>query len=112
MQFPPTLALCLFKGTSDYLPFYLFPTRHSSDLPPPSRRRGACAPCAPAPASAPRQIGRAPSELQSPMYLVCRLLLEKKKLTQIIHALSNMQIITQSHNKIVKHYMKYVLNEL
>src|SRR5437764_3021260 len=25
------------------------------------------------------QIGRAPSELQSPMYLVCRLLLEKKK---------------------------------
>src|SRR5437764_10265463 len=24
------------------------------------------------------QIGRAPSELQSPMYLVCRLLLEKK----------------------------------
>src|SRR5437762_4176844 len=27
----------------------------------------------------PGQIGRAPSELQSPMYLVCRLLLEKKK---------------------------------
>src|SRR5437762_9131720 len=26
-----------------------------------------------------REIGRAPSELQSPMYLVCRLLLEKKK---------------------------------
>src|SRR5215210_1471279 len=26
-----------------------------------------------------RQIGRATSELQSPMYLVCRLLLEKKK---------------------------------
>src|SRR5437762_8041965 len=25
------------------------------------------------------EIGRAPSELQSPMYLVCRLLLEKKK---------------------------------
>src|SRR5690348_17903777 len=26
-----------------------------------------------------RQIGRAPSELQSPVHLVCRLLLEKKK---------------------------------
>src|SRR5437764_8337408 len=30
------------------------------------------------PATSP-EIGRAPSELQSPMYLVCRLLLEKKK---------------------------------
>src|SRR5437764_2071105 len=28
------------------------------------------------------EIGRAPSELQSPMYLVCRLLLEKKKNTR------------------------------
>src|SRR5437879_7242803 len=28
------------------------------------------------------EIGRATSELQSPMYLVCRLLLEKKKTTQ------------------------------
>src|SRR2546425_8999312 len=32
-----------------------------------------------APLPAPRQIGRAQSELQSLAYLVCRLLLEKKK---------------------------------
>src|SRR5215210_8272853 len=31
-------------------------------------------------AGSPRQIGRAHVELQSPMYLVCRLLLEKKKI--------------------------------
>src|SRR5437763_13360287 len=50
---------------------------------PATRRR--CAPRAaatsspPAASSNPREIGRAQSELQSPMYLVCRLLLEKKK---------------------------------
>src|SRR5438876_6437435 len=30
----------------------------------------------------PSEIGRAPSELQSPVHLVCRLLLEKKKKTK------------------------------
>src|SRR5207253_7376031 len=33
-------------------------------------------PCASSPASSPREIGRAPSELQSRGHLVCRLLLE------------------------------------
>src|SRR6266487_7022516 len=32
-----------------------------------------------------RQIGRATSELQSPVHLVCRLLLEKKKKKQILN---------------------------
>src|SRR5437764_11647068 len=41
------------------------------------------------PAQEPLQIGRATSELQSPMYLVCRLLLEKKrKKKEIIIAIS------------------------
>src|SRR5436189_4955049 len=60
-----------------------FPTRRSSDLgdrlrhqlDPPARERGR-----EAPARAPRSEEHT-SELQSPMYLVCRLLLEKTKRT-------------------------------
>src|SRR5687767_15255143 len=56
-----------------------FPTRRSSDLrrpptPPPNARRGASSAARWTP-----EIGEHTSELQSLAYLVCRLLLEKKK---------------------------------
>src|SRR5437879_13273857 len=69
-----------------------FPTRRSSDLP--ARPRSSTSSrvfMSPTPARSPLRIARLPicprmrrseehtSELQSPMYLVCRLLLEKKK---------------------------------
>src|SRR5437879_7948317 len=86
--------------------FYLrylhsFPTRRSSDLFLPSRARTCCASfpaaawgscasaarpfprasprCRPRRSSRKRRSEEHTSELQSPMYLVCRLLLEKKK---------------------------------
>src|SRR5437763_12194465 len=64
-----------------------FPTRRSSDL---SVRRTCLRPTSPATkrrsrssrtTSAPTRSEEHTSELQSPMYLVCRLLLEKKKQT-------------------------------
>src|SRR5437762_10680866 len=39
------------------------------------------------------EIGRATSELQSPMYLVCRLLLEKKKINLNFQSIYKSQII-------------------
>src|SRR5438552_9641095 len=45
-------------------------------------------PCA---GSGPPQIGRAHVELQSPDHLVCRLLLEKKKSSNIQHSLPHAQ---------------------
>src|SRR4051794_41756706 len=66
----------------------LFPTRRSSDLATPpgrrgrSRRRGRAWP--PSGRRSPRRSARSEehtSELQSPVHLVCRLLLEKKKQT-------------------------------
>src|SRR5208337_5657059 len=60
----------------------LFPTRRSSDLADVTGRLDNAArdvATRNAEIDSSRQIGRAHVELQSPMYLVCRLLLEKKK---------------------------------
>src|SRR5437879_8803880 len=73
----------------------LFPTRRSSDLPgtlTPRRKPPRTHPTHPLSAPVTRTRGKAArtrseehtSELQSPMYLVCRLLLEKKKNTAVI----------------------------
>src|SRR5437763_15664428 len=73
-------VLLFFQGYVDHRVLHSFPTRLSSDLgdsPRPGGYRRRSAPPRPGPAA-----GRSEehtSELQSPMYLVCRLLLEKKK---------------------------------
>src|SRR5437879_8548608 len=85
--------LRFFPSASDHRDLHSFPTRRSSDLPAlsstaaPSRARGSCD-GSPRVALSTWTLKRATlgdprseehtSELQSPMYLVCRLLLEKK----------------------------------
>src|SRR5437762_12427674 len=93
---PPLSLSFFFSSSSPLRALHSFPTRRSSDLTFWEVRSHLC-PSAMwfgDPATAARlagrawelahamsfeQIGRATSELQSPMYLVCRLLLEKKK---------------------------------
>src|SRR5437762_5137767 len=75
--------LCSFRPHRDRRERHSFPTRRSSDL---SARRSAwCPPTGPETprrrahcGSRRRRSEEHTSELQSPMYLVCRLLLEKK----------------------------------
>src|SRR5437763_3774879 len=87
----------VFSCSGPHRALHSFPTRRSSDLdldarraasthiytrPPPLRRLNASAPPARCSVQAGRKRSRSEehtSELQSPMYLVCRLLLEKKK---------------------------------
>src|SRR5437764_11331744 len=80
--------MLFFSLSGDHLDLHSFPTRRSSDLGSSTRtsnpcrsrssrtstRRTSC------PGSSPTRSEEHTSELQSPMYLVCRLLLEKKKL--------------------------------
>src|SRR5437763_11082015 len=105
---PPYFFLfCFFQHTSLHPDLHSFPTRRSSDLgkpaagwKPPShvqRER-----------STGRSIVRArseehTSELQSPMYLVCRLLLEKKN-HEVEDSLDDYQIIHS--NRIVKRFSR------
>src|SRR5438445_7726737 len=61
-----------------------------------------CRPCCATSSQPRRQIGRAPSELQSRQYLVCRLLLEKKKKQNscTLNTFSHATLITTSrYNK-------------
>src|SRR5437764_9974679 len=86
-----------FSSSADHPDLHSFPTRRSSDLPSGLRQRKnySCEPPSPFRLIGPGcdwsfrrarrgcrqyEIGRDTSELQSPMYLVCRLLLEKKKI--------------------------------
>src|SRR5437764_9558406 len=78
------ILLFFFLSYGDHRDLHSFPTRRSSDLA--RGRHGRCSPLASFPAQsghpARRHTARSEehtSELQSPMYLVCRLLLEKKK---------------------------------
>src|SRR5437763_6014697 len=71
--------LFFFDCAGDHRDLHSFPTRRSSDLAATApRARATCATtsCAASPCSRSEEHT---SELQSPMYLVCRLLLEKKK---------------------------------
>src|SRR5437762_10728341 len=95
-----------FYCSGDHRDLHSFPTRRSSDLPiaarpctrtrtrpPPPRSR----PSHRAPAGAPTSRSEEhTSELQSPMYLVCRLLLEKKKKT-IRKSNINMEVTLFNH---------------
>src|SRR5437764_15243105 len=85
-----SLACFVFCGCDDPRDLHSFPTRRSSDLAPGAQARGGEPDAARddrrhAQLHGPRagrHQGRSEehtSELQSPMYLVCRLLLEKKK---------------------------------
>src|SRR5690348_17750927 len=59
-----------------------WPARKSGPFPPPAADRPGRPPAPPRPArSARRRSEEHTSELQSPVHLVCRLLLEKKKMT-------------------------------
>src|SRR5215210_8633292 len=78
------LFVFFFELYADHRDLHSFPTRRSSDLRAgkarrrygPMCRRLAAARC---PLVSARRSEEHTSELQSPMYLVCRLLLEKKK---------------------------------
>src|SRR5947209_16873547 len=84
---PPTITACrrwFFSSRNGaHRALHSFPTRRSSDLLPlPTRRRGtASRPRVALPAERPARARSEEhtSELQSRQYLVCRLLLEKKK---------------------------------
>src|SRR5437764_13969514 len=79
----PHFFLFFFFNDTATTEIYTFPTRRSSDLPRRGFRTGSrsaddrCSAVSPRP-ERPRSEEHT-SELQSPMYLVCRLLLEKKK---------------------------------
>src|SRR5437763_3622924 len=82
----PILHYCI-SPTVSIPTLHSSPTRRSSDLSPPraARRPTSCAPLpmasmrrAPPASPSHRRSEEHTSELQSPMYLVCRLLLEKK----------------------------------
>src|SRR5205823_12577158 len=87
----PRLSFFFFSCSGAHRHLHSFPTRRSSDLTPStgprgSRRRGCSPGGTPRRARSPRPRTRSPrrseehtSELQSLAYLVCRLLLEKKK---------------------------------
>src|SRR5437764_8927728 len=97
------LCFLFFQRSCEHRDLHSFPTRRSSDLrgQPWKNRRGrparqfasaadritstsrltVCSPPAPQPRRTSKRSEEHTSELQSPMYLVCRLLLEKKKLT-------------------------------
>src|SRR6266446_7147469 len=80
-------AFFFFKFYGDHPDLHSFPTRRSSDLPASAARspRFACHTRRTVPSSS-REAGRSEehtSELQSPCNLVCRLLLEKKKITHL-----------------------------
>src|SRR5437879_12071496 len=70
-----------FYSCGHHRDLHSFPTRRSSDLAVPPQAAGIVRP--PSPVTGPAGPGARSeehtSELQSPMYLVCRLLLEKKK---------------------------------
>src|SRR5437879_12554586 len=75
-----------FQQSRDHRDLHSFPTRRSSDLERPFTGTRSTRFCTPASARRsctssplPRRSEEHTSELQSPMYLVCRLLLEKKK---------------------------------
>src|SRR5437763_8247001 len=76
------------SGAHRYL--HSFPTRRSSDLAPGEPGRGSTSPRSAASSRAvDRRSEEHTSELQSPMYLVCRLLLEKKNKSIVVKALLN-----------------------
>src|SRR5437879_1197907 len=74
------LAVFFFEWSGHHRDLHSFPTRRSSDLPSFSARRGSAYIGVPTCADSwGLRSEEHTSELQSPMYLVCRLLLEKKK---------------------------------
>src|SRR5437764_6208809 len=73
----------VFYSRADQLYLHSFPTRRSSDLTMNRRSdRGRCRSSRQESVLAQSRSEEHTSELQSPMYLVCRLLLEKKKGTE------------------------------
>src|SRR5690348_18423512 len=79
----PFQTICLLKRYGDHLNLHSFPTRRSSDLPRRSSRSAWCREARRSRRRACRRRRRSEehtSELQSPVHLVCRLLLEKKNI--------------------------------
>src|SRR5437762_5439015 len=92
-SFFPIIVFFFFYRHRDHRDLHSFPTRRSSDLTsglPPARRAFSMAGKFTSAATC-TSLARSEehtSELQSPMYLVCRLLLEKKNKTQQNRSLS------------------------
>src|SRR5438876_6204656 len=97
------MSMFFFYGAGDLRALHSFPTRRSSDLvrhlfgaqAPPDRTPGATRVANPVPEHQPRSEEHT-SELQSPVHLVCRLLLEKKKMTTSTHY-ANLHDTTSQH---------------
>src|SRR5438445_5911902 len=89
-----------FYGSGDHRDLHSFPTRRSSDLAAISRSpwRSSRSSCPRNCRSSPRRSEEHTSELQSRQYLVCRLLLEKKKNTNKASSRTTLQTTTNSEH--------------